>query len=63
MEESRVMCTNDALINNSTVVQQGDLVPYLPSSVRATLYKTESVCWLRMGCFNLYGKLKQHLDD
>ena len=35
-----VMCANDALINNRRVLHSssaGDLVPYLPSSVRATL--------------------------
>ena len=45
MEES----ANEALINNRRILHSssaGDLVPYLPSSVRATLYKTECVCWL-----------------
>ena len=61
----RVMCANEALINNRRILHSssaGDLVPYLPiaSSVRTTLYKTECVCflfWLCMGCFSLYGKL------
>ena len=57
MEESRVMCTNEALINNRRTLHSssaGDLVPYLPSSVRATLYmyKIDLMCLLA-----LYGLL------